>query len=62
MPITELQPIALPPVPTLLKEQLQKTQEGADALKNTKPKNVSRRGPIRLVNTARDIRKKVIIY
>ena len=55
MHMKSLLPIIQPPVPDLLKEQLQKTQEGADATKQVKPK---RRTPMRFLAASNAVVKR----
>ncbi|KAG5281841.1 hypothetical protein AALO_G00049380 [Alosa alosa] len=61
MPCTALLPIIQPPEPNLIKEQLQKTQEGADNTKNTRQKSLARRAPRRFLGASRELCKKITI-
>ncbi|XP_063064316.1 WD repeat-containing protein on Y chromosome-like isoform X2 [Engraulis encrasicolus] len=61
IPCFNLLPIIQPPVPDLLKEPLQKTQEGAEGSKHIKQKRMSRRAPMRFLQTSKAVCKKNVI-
>ncbi|KAL2104306.1 hypothetical protein ACEWY4_001174 [Coilia grayii] len=61
IPYSNLLPIIQPPVPDLLKEQLQKTQEGADASKHIKQKRLSKRAPMRFLATSKAVCRKSMV-